>query len=325
MSRIHEALQRAYLERGKTPTSGEIQVVEPPSASRFDGPPSTSRFDEPVSTPSFEEPPAPRAEFAPENIAERTWNPSVMSLPTLGDRGAGVEQFRSLRSHIYQARYEAPLKTILIASGMPSEGKSFIAANLAVSLARNSIHNILLIDGDLRRPTLHDLLGAPNSPGLSDYLDGRAGLADIIQRGRAPKNAENGVTSKIANLSFIASGGYQDNSSELLSNHHMEELVASVSSNFDWIVIDAPPVLPVTDAVELARAADAVLLVARGARTTYEVAQRTKAAFSSTRTLGFVLNDVKDTPRSGSYNYNYYYHSEPEDSGKEKQRKEFER
>ena len=93
-----------------------------------------------------------------------------------------MEQFRSLRSHVYQARYEAPLKTILIASGMPSEGKSFIAANLAVSLARNSIHNILLIDADLRRPTLHDLLGAPNTPGLSDYLAGKADLVDVMQR-----------------------------------------------------------------------------------------------------------------------------------------------
>ncbi len=96
------------------------------------------------------------------------------AFPTLTDRGAGVEQFRRLRSHVYQAHSEAPLKTILIASGMPSEGKSFVAANLAMSMARNSVNNILLIDGDLRRPTLHNLLGAPNTPGLSDYLQGTA-------------------------------------------------------------------------------------------------------------------------------------------------------
>jgi protein-tyrosine kinase len=309
MSRIHEALQRAYLERGKAPISSDIQVVEPMSTSNFE----------------VEEPPVAKAEVPLENIAKRTWNPSVASLPTLADRGAGVEQFRSLRSHVYQARYEAPLKTILVASGMPSEGKSFIAANLAISLARNSIHNILLIDGDLRRPTLHDLLGAPNSPGLSDYLDGHAGFTDIMQCGRGGKNSENGIVSKISNLTFIASGGYRDNSSELVSNHHIEELVARVSSNFDWIVIDAPPVLPVTDAVELARAADAVLLVAREGRTTYEVAQRAKAAFSARRVLGVVLNAVKDAPRRGSYNYNYYYHAESEGGSQDGQRKEFER
>ena len=94
----------------------------------------------------------------------------------------------------------------------------------------------------------------------------------------------------------------------------MEELIASVSPNFDWIVIDAPPVLAVTDAVELSRAADAVLLVARGASTPYEVAQRTKTAFGTARILGFVLNAVKEAPgkRSYNYNYNYYYHANPE-------------
>src|ERR1017187_531585 len=187
MSRIHEALQRAYLERGKLSVPDDIHVAEPRIA------------------PIMQEQPVVKAEVALENITEYSWKPSIQSFPTLADRGAGVEQFRSLRSHIYQARYDAPLKTILISSGMPSEGKSFVAANLAISLARNSIHNILLIDGDLRRPTLHNLLGAPNSPGLSDYLGGRAGVAEIMQRGRAPKNSESGVTSKISNLSFIAS------------------------------------------------------------------------------------------------------------------------
>lgn len=301
MSRIHEALQRAYLERGKTPASAELQVVEPPAA------PS-----------SFDEPPAARAEVSLENVAERSWSPSTLSLPTLADRGASVEQFRGLRSHVYQARYESPLKTILVASGMPSEGKSFVSANLAISLARNSIHNILLVDADLRRPTLHDLLGAPNTPGLSNYLDGSAELIDIMQRDRAPKSAGNGVAEKISNLTFIASGGSRDNSTELVASPRMAELIETLAPSFDWIVIDAPPVLAVTDAVELARAADAVLLVARGANTPYTVAQRTKAAFNSARILGFVLNGVKDAPGKGSYNYNYYYHVEPGASGQDR-------
>jgi capsular exopolysaccharide synthesis family protein len=305
MSRIHEALQRAYLERGTAPVSGELQVVEPPIKS------------------DFEEPPIVKAEVALENVAEHRWNPSTNSLPTLADRGMGVEQFRSLRSHVYQARYEAPLKTVLIASGMPSEGKSFIAVNLAISLARNSIHNILLIDADLRRPTLHDLLGAPNSPGLSDYLAGNADPIDVMQRAQAPKSGDDGVAGKIANLTFIASGGSRDNSSELVASSRMEELIASVSPNFDWIVIDAPPVLAVTDAVSLSRAADAVLLVARGANTPYEVAQRTKAAFGTSRILGFVLNAVKEAQGKGSnnYNYNYYYHADPEASVLDGQKK----
>ncbi len=253
MSRIHEALQRADRERKIAPVSRDNHAAVPRS------------------TTSLEEPPLTKPESALQSTAQHPWKPSIASFPTLAERGAGVEQFRSLRSRIYQARYDAPLKTILISSGLPMEGKSFVAANLAMSLARNSIHNIMLVDGDLRRPTLHNLLGAPNAPGLSDYLAGTADLIDIMQRDRSPLSAEN---AGISNLTFIPAGKCSDNSSELVSNHRIEELIATVSPHFDWIVIDAPPVLAVSDAVELARAADAVLLVARGASTPFEAAQR---------------------------------------------------
>lgn len=309
MSRIHEALQRAYLERGKMSVSGDVDVVE--------------RVE---SIPEYEERPAPpaRIEVAPVEAKQCPWKPSMLSLPTLAERGEGVEQFRSLRSHIYQARYEADLKSILIASGMPGEGKSFVAANLAISLARNSNHNILLIDGDLRRPTLHTLLGAPNSKGLSDYLQGTVGMADIMQRDKERGDAASSGEQNISKLTLIPSGKASDKSSELVASQRLEELIKALSPQFDWIVIDAPPVLAVTDAVELARAADAVLLVARAESTPYEVAQRTKAAFGASRILGYVLNDVKEAPRAGSYNYsyNYYHQHETEGLGQTRDRKD---
>lgn len=295
MSRIHEALQRAYRERGKLPVSEDDQVAEL------------------TITPVPEEPPLVKPELVLENIAQHPWKPITAAFPTLTDRGAVVEQFRRLRSHVYQAHAEAPLKTILIGSGMPSEGKTFVAANLAMSMARNSVNNILLIDGDLRRPTLHDLLGAPNTPGLSDYLEGTVGLIEVMQRYRSPETAGDAGADIISNLTFIPSGKSSDNSSELVANHRIEELIATVSPHFNWIVIDSPPVLAVTDAVDLARAADAILLIAREASTRYDVAQRTQAALSNSRILGFVLNAVKDAPRKNSYDYGYYYyHSESE-------------
>jgi capsular exopolysaccharide synthesis family protein len=305
MSRIHEALQRAYRERGKLPVSEDHQVAELTIAS------------------VAEEPPPVKPELVLDNIAHHPWKPNAPAFPTLTDRGASVEQFRRLRSHIYQAHSEAPLKTILVASGMPSEGKSFVAANLAMSMARNSVNNILLIDGDLRRPTLHELLGAPNSPGLSDYLQGTVGLIDIMQRCRSPKTAGNAGADIISNLTFIPSGKTSDNSSELVANHRIEELIATVSPYFNWIVIDSPPVLAVTDAVDLARAADAILLVAREASTRYDVAQRTQAAFSNSRVLGFVLNAAEEAPRKNSYDYGYYYyHSESEGSDRARKLKD---
>jgi capsular exopolysaccharide synthesis family protein len=301
MSRIYEALQRADLERK---AAQESEAKWP--------------ADAPVTT-TVAEPPHFNSSLDLDAIKLWPWRLSLSSFPTLADRGAGVEQFRSLRSRIYQSRYEAPLKTILVSSGMPSEGKSFVAANLAMSLARNSTNNILLIDGDLRRPTMHSLLGAPNLPGLSEYLSGTAELTDILQRSETGKAPAIATVKSVTNLTLIPAGKCGDNSSELVANHRVEELIETVSPHFDWIIIDSPPVLAVTDAVELARAADAVLLVVRGARTPFDVAQRAQATFANSRILGVVLNDVKDPPRSGSY---YYYYGTPEPAKDGKQRKD---
>lgn len=276
-------------------------------------------FAEPAVATDAEEPQPAKADAVLQNIAQYSWKPQAASFPTLADRGPGVEQFRSLRSRIYQTRYEGPLKTILVSSGMPAEGKSFVAANLAMSLARNSVNSILLIDGDLRRPTLHKLLGARNEPGLSEYLAGSAELNAVLQRDLSHGADETGGPRGISNLTLIPAGRCGDNSSELVANRRIEELVVNMAPHFDWILIDSPPVLAVTDAVELSRAADAVLLVARGATTPYDVAQRTQAAFSNSRILGFVLNDVKRAPRRGYY---YYYYGGQEDSGRDKGRKD---
>ncbi len=291
MSRIYEALQRADRERKVAPAPGGDIIAEPAPLAEV------------------AELPSAAGEFAYERVQEKAWQPSLTALPTLAERGVSVEQFRALRSRIYQARYEAPLKTLLISSGLPAEGKSFVTCNLAVSLARSGINKILLIDGDLRRSSLHTMLGASNEVGLSDYLSGRAGLSMIMQRPPAPKTAAGSGAEAFANLTFISAGKAEDGSSELIANHRFKELVDAVSPHFDWILIDSPPVLAVVDAVELAQVADAVLLVARGGSTSFEVAQRAQSSFHNSRILGFVLNDVKDAPRRKSYyNYNNYYY-----------------
>ena len=237
MSRIYEALQRAELER-KAAQVSEIKLDA-----------------EPMAIPGIEEPPMAGGGVLLGDIAQHSWELSIPSFPTLVDRGAAVEQFRSLRSRVQQARYEAPLKTILISSGMPAEGKTFVAANLAMSLARNSTNNILLIDADLRRPSLHKLLGAPSSPGLSDYLAGNVELNAILQRDEGSENPSNASQRSISNLTFIPSGNCDDDSSELVANHRIKELVATLAPCIDWILIDSPPVLAVTDAVEAAAVA----------------------------------------------------------------------
>jgi protein-tyrosine kinase len=287
MSRIYDALQRADIERKAA-----------------QGTDATS-FTESSAVPGAEALPSIKAEVNIENIARHSWKPSMAFLPTLGDRGEHIEQFRGLRSQVYQFRDKAQLKTILVSSGVPAEGKTFVAANLAVSLARNKNNRVLLIDGDLRSPSLHAILGAPDIPGLTEYLAGAAEPSDIMQRNQNSRLVEADLVRSIPNLTFIPAGAGGDNSSELVANHRIEDLIAILSPHFDWILIDSPPVLAVADAIDLARAADGVLLVARGATTPFDVAQRAQAAFSNSHILGFVLNAVKDVPANSSYSYYY--------------------
>ena len=117
----------------------------------------------------------------------------------------------------------------------------------------------------------------------------------------------NASAGNISNLTFIPSGKCGDNSSELVANHRIEELIAAVSPHFNWIVVDSAPVLAVTDSVELARATDAVLLVARGASTPYDVAQRAQAAFSSRASLALFLMTQR-TFRAAGLTISYYYY-----------------
>jgi len=294
MSRIYDALQRADLERKAAQETGTADTADP------------------LLAPGVEELPTATADIGLENIALQPWNPSMDYLPTLGDRGESIEQFRGLRSQIYQFRDQGPLKTILVSSGMPAEGKSFVVTNLAISLARNKNNRILLIDADLRGPSLHSVLGAPKTPGLTEYLAGTAEANNILQRSQKPLAVEAGPARGIPNLTFIPAGAGGDNSSELVANHRIEELIATLAPHFDWILIDTPPALAFADAVDLAHAADAVLLVARAATTPYDVAQRVQAAFSNSRILGFVLNAVTDAPHNTSY---YYYDYQDTGSG----------
>jgi len=289
MSRIFEALQRADLER----KSGKVSEVEP-----FPEPEVVSGVEVLTSTPSGP---------ALDEIQCYPWKPSLESAPSLADRGPVVEQFRKLRSRVRQAKSEAPLKTILVSSGLPSEGKSFVALNLALSLARNGVNNVVLVDGDLRRPTLHSLLGAPAFPGLSEYLAGTAELREILQRDNGSNAVGAARAGSLSSLTFIPAGKCSDNSSELVTNGRIGELIAVLAPHFDWILIDSSPVLTVTDAVDLARAADGVLLVAREACTPYDVAQHAQLAFSKSRVLGFVLNAAKHIPHKDYYSSYYYY------------------
>lgn len=325
MSRIYEALQKAESERTlekreREPRTPE-QVAQPvPSAPPTDfeplepvlvaeaeyetapaAAPARPRYVAPASTPAAA---VTKEPLDLTKIERRPWSPAFAKLPSLLHRGPAVEQFRSLRSRIFELRDLSPLKSILISSGMPQEGKSFVSVNLALSLARHKNSKVLLIDGDMRRYSMHQILGCEAQPGLADYLAGKASIVEIMQRAEEMPSVDSAKQPAFPNLTFIAGGNGGDKAADLSGSPRFGELIRQASPYFDWIIVDSSPVLPVSDAVNLARSCDGVLLVARGGVTKYPVAQRAQSELKAAKVLGFVLNAVQEAPEVGSY-YGY--------------------
>jgi protein-tyrosine kinase len=330
MSKIYEALRQAELDRAKNgPTqsgNGSGSAASAQAVLEKEHEPvfaSTTRSTVSIASPAKSSPERSAVELvAPRRTAADTpeessdspsvdltqlksviWNPSLAQLPALEERGSAVEQFRSLRSRMQEFRDLNALKKILVSSGLPQEGKSFVTANLAISFARHKAGRVLLIDGDMRRATLHKMLGAPQGPGLTEYLAGDVSISDVIQR-PVTDNPKHPIPAGLASLSFIAAGNEHDKAADLSGNHRFNELLDAVSPQFDWIVVDSSPVNLVSDGVNLARACDAVLLVARGGVTKYQVTQRAIAELKASKVLGIVLNAVKNPPAAGGY-YGY--------------------
>jgi len=289
MSRIHEALKRAEQERAATQggppqpgpaiTPAELQLPVEGQVAAPAAPASAS----PTSGPSVFASP-----FGIDSLLARSsqmqWSPekSTMLFMNGDDNARGTEEFRTLRSRLYTFREKMPLKTLLVTSALPKEGKTFTCANLAQVLVRQHGRRVLLIDADLRGPRLHMMLGTTAGPGLSDYLQGRADEFSIMQRG--PQE----------NLFFIPSGTEIEDPSELVANGRLKTLLQRIEPLFDWIIVDSPPAVPVSDASVLAKSCDGVLIVVRSASTPADVARRARQEFPDQLLVGVILNGTRD-------------------------------
>ena len=324
MSKIYEALRQAELDRTKSPRPTQADsaatnqaVLDAEAAPEVAGGAdafATAVGERTLATAlssvlddskiaAAPAPPSDPSALDLGQVAHYTWNPLMNQLPALEERGSSVEQFRSLRSRMQEFRDLNTLKSILVSSGLPQEGKSFIAANLAVSFARHKAGRVLLIDGDMRRATLHKLLGCAQHPGLTEFLAGHATITEIMQR-PSPDESGRPLPGGLASLTFIPAGIEHDKAADLSGNHRFDRLIAAVAPHFDWIVVDSSPVNLVSDGVNLARACDAVLLIARGGVTKYEAAQRAITELKASKVLGIVLNAVTNPHVGGGY-YGY--------------------
>lgn len=299
MSRIHEALKKAAQERSaQVSNDGNVDYLVEDVLDRGD-----ARSD--VREPGTIAPPQrkPGAGAQKDNVddpakkcRQEVWRPdprlTVFSSDVHGHVGA--ERFRTLRSRLFQIASSQPLKRILVTSSVPAEGKTFVAANLAQSIVRQPDRRVLLVDADLRASRLHEILGAPSGPGLSDYLSGdKEDVFSVIQK------------SSDSNLFFIPGGKHMANPSELLLHDRMKQLLDKLSPVFDFIVIDSPPSLPVHDASILADMSDGVLFVVRAGKTDFELAAKASAEFHEKNLLGVVLNCVEKGSSAGEYYYGY--------------------
>ena len=305
MSRIHEALKRAEQERAATqgiqpgvPRPAEIPRAESVFANIEAGP-AVSPEPPPVpGMPSFASPYTFDTLMA--RCGQAQWSPDARTMLFFNDdeHATGTEEFRTLRSRLYQMREKMPLKKILVTSALPKEGKSFVAANLAQVMVKQHGRRALLIDADLRGSRLHSVLGATSVPGLSEYLLGESDEFTIIQR------------SPMENLFFIPAGRNVSSPAELVANGRVRMLLQRVEPLFDWIIVDSPPAVPISDASLLANFCDGVLMVVRSNATPFDAAKKARQEFQDQTLIGVVLNGVNVDSSYSRYYYTAYEKTE---------------
>ena len=306
MSHIFDALQRSEAERSgiEVDTLAELlQITEPVALEQVEVPEATPVVP---STLAQREVPQPQATTEVPKTATNLAGPfdQFESLPvTLSPEsklvsltqkdGLAAEKFRFLGVRLRQLQQTRPLKKVLITSTIPEEGKSMISANLACTLARRKQQKTLLIEGDLRRPTLSRQFGLGTISGMCECLQGSADLEMSIYRLDA------------LGLWILPAGSTPQNPLELMQAGKLSPVMQQLSSWFDWIVIDSPPILPLADTSVWARFADGILLVTRQGTTQKAQLQRGLEALESTKLLGAIVNGSTSVMHSDYYYQRY--------------------
>ncbi|MED3718833.1 CpsD/CapB family tyrosine-protein kinase [Geobacillus thermodenitrificans] len=204
------------------------------------------------------------------------------------------EQYRTIRTNIQFSFIDEPLRSLMVTSSVPSEGKSTTAANLAVVFAQQG-KKTLLVDADLRKPTVHYTFRLNNYAGLTSVLTNASPLSTALQ------------DTFVGNLTVLTAGPIPPNPAELLSSKMMDRLLRELNEMYDLVVFDTPPVLAVTDAQILANKCDGTVLVVSSGKTEIDAAVKAKELLeaANAKLVGVVLNQRKQREGSGYYHYEY--------------------
>jgi exopolysaccharide/PEP-CTERM locus tyrosine autokinase len=291
MSRVHQAIRKAEREHRGEPlresSSGgtflqnmrpEIPVAVEPSSESPD-----SRQTEAVS--------ATHSEPANNIVLSELRDSKLVALSA--PKSVPSEQYRTLKTKLFQMRSGRNLRSILVTSAVPSDGKTLTAVNLALTIAQEIEQRVLLIDCDLRRPSVHKTLGFPKTDGLADFLSQTMESSRVV------------LPTNIPNLCVVPAGTIPDNPAELLNTQKMKELLASMSLQFDWVIVDSPPIVPFSDAELLSSLVDGTLLVVRVSRTPAESLTKAAQALKNGNILGVVFNGTQAKKHSSYYYYSF--------------------
>ena len=226
-------------------------------------------------------------------IVEARIRPASRIVVQTDPNSSAADRFRALRMRLRELRNAGKVKSLLISSALPHDGKSTVALNLATALSEQGKRAVLLIEGDLHHSHLNRHLGLDAWPGLTECLDGGINPLSAIRRVEP------------LGWYFLSAGSPRINATELLQSATLAGVMQKLSPYFDWVVIDSPPVLPLTDALSLQRQTDACLLVVRADQTPRGAVEDAVALLGKQHLLGIILNGVEGLDR---LYYKYGYH-----------------
>lgn len=230
-----------------------------------------------------------------------TPSPDASLLDALRPSEAPAEEFRSLRTRLNHLQSLQPIHTLVVTSASPAEGKSFTAANLALAQSHLEGNLTVLADFDFRRPVVHNLFQVPRSPGITDYLQGKASLEEIIKRIEG------------SNLFIMPAGEAVLNPLELLNLPEVKQMLDQLPALFNWIILDTPPLLFAADANLLSTLCHGLVMVVRIGNTTIDAVTRAIGSLCQNNILGIVVNGANKTELYSKYSYYHsYYYSKPE-------------
>lgn len=220
------------------------------------------------------------------------------------------EAYRVLRTNIQYSNVDAPMKSIVITSSGPMEGKTTTIVNLAVTFAQMG-SRVLLVDSDLRKPKIHKVFGISNRNGLTNFLAEHDSYLKYIR------------LCDVANLDIMTSGTIPPNPSELLMSNAMKNFINTVKKDYDLVLLDAPPIGNVTDAAVVSTFVDGTILVANSGKVKIDALKRAKELLDKVNAniIGIVLNKLDKKSKGNFYYYQYYYYGHNEDGKAKKSKK----